>query len=119
MPHRPEQQLAGAGELAADDDPLGVEQVAEVRGRDADVAAGVRDRADAPRIPGHRLQHDVAQLEAAEVVAEFVQDGRAAGERLEAAAVPAAAERTVLADRRVAELAGDAVIARGRPGRSG
>ena len=44
---RLEQHVAGGGHAAADDDPLGVEQVAEVGDRGADVAAGVGERAPA------------------------------------------------------------------------
>ena len=109
MTEGPEQQLSGAGQLAPHDHALRVDQVAQIGRRDADVPARVRDRTDAAGVAGHRLQHHIAQLQAAEVIAQLVEDGRPAGDRLQASPVAAAAERAVLADRGVPELARDAV----------
>ena len=47
VPHRRHEDLARLTELAADDDELRIEEVAQARGGDADVPAGVRD--DPPR----------------------------------------------------------------------
>ena len=43
LAQRPEQHLAGGAQIAADDDALGVQQVAQVRDRDADRPPGVAD----------------------------------------------------------------------------
>src|SRR3954449_11577141 len=50
LTHGTEQDLAGGAHAAADDDALGIEEVAKVGHRLSSVPAGVRDRALASRV---------------------------------------------------------------------
>src|SRR3954451_4329042 len=106
LPQRPEHQLPGRPEVPADDDLLGVEEVAQRRDRRADRAAGVGDRAGAPGVALEREADGVVKGQLVAVhVAQRAEHGGRAGEGLQAAAVPAAADRSSRLDDGVAELA--------------
>lgn len=66
--------------------------------------------ANAVAVVRHRPQHHVADLRDAPGIAEALQDRGAAGDRLQASAVAAAAERPVLDDDGVPQLTGGAVV---------
>ena len=102
---RVEQQVARGGEVAADDDPLRVEQVAERRDGAADGGAGVADRPRAARVAVAGGGDHGGQGGILERAAQRGEDRLGAGEGLEAAAVAAAADRAVRGDDRVADLA--------------
>src|SRR5207249_3923571 len=58
FPQRLQQHLAGPAEHAADDDPLGVDQVAQPGDRDADLAPSVRDGTPRANVTvNHQLDH--------------------------------------------------------------
>ena len=61
LAQRLEQQVAGLGQLAADEDALGGEQVARAGDGAAEGAAGVGDDAPAADVARLRLQDDLAQ----------------------------------------------------------
>src|SRR3954447_26204005 len=63
LAQRPEQQLARGPQIAADDDLLGVEPVAQRGHRCADRAAGVDDRARAAGVALQREAHGVVERE--------------------------------------------------------
>ena len=112
LPQRLEQQVAGLGQLAADEDALGGEQVARAGDGAAEGAAGVGDDAPAADVARLRLSDDLAQGQAVAVAAaQRLEDGLGAGEGLQAAAVAAAADRAAVVDRHVADLAGGAARA--------
>src|SRR5215213_3943278 len=102
-----EQQRAGLRQLAADDEQLGVELVAEGRRRDADEARCVGDHALAGRVAAARqLDEPVDRQRVAVLAAEQVQEGVGARVRLQASPVAAPAERAVLVDEHVPDLPG-------------
>ena len=81
---RVEQEVAGAGQLAADDHPLRREQVARPRDREAERAAGVSDHALAAEVALDRHRDDAPQRDPVAV---------AAAQRLEHGLSPANASR--------------------------
>ena len=96
---------AACGQLAADEDALGREQVARARDGAAEGTAGIGDDAPAPDVARLRLEDDLAQGQAVAVAAaQRLEDGLGAGEGLQAAAVAAAADRPAVVDRHVADL---------------
>src|SRR5260370_20172785 len=103
-----EERFVGGGEVAADDDDLGVEQ-RNGSGQDAaDAPPGVTDHAEGFGVAFQGDGDDVAYI--AHVAAELLQrpdDGPAACDRLEAVGLSAAAQHASAdADRDMAELAG-------------
>src|SRR4051794_29741779 len=113
---RGEQDITGGTQIAADDHPLRIEDVAEVADRDADAAARVGDHALRKRIAGMRALDQLVHpdLLATDRV-ERARHGGGARHGLEAAAVAAAADLAVLAEERVAELARGAARAAVEP----
>src|SRR5690606_18980586 len=86
---RLEEQLAGLGELTADDDELRVDDVAHGRERGPERAARVGHEAPAARVPGQRAGDDVAQGEGSVRLADALHERDRADHGLEAAAVAA------------------------------
>src|SRR5690606_15628059 len=105
LPHRAQQQLAGARQVTADDDARRVEDAGDIGRGDADVRARLGDGADADIVAGHGPHDDVAELEPRVAGLEPLDDGVSSRDRLEASEVAAAAQRAVLDDHGVAELA--------------
>jgi hypothetical protein len=105
LPHRAQQQLAGARQVPADDDARRVEDAGDIGRGDADVRARLGDGADADIVAGHGPHDDVAELEPRVAGLEPLDDGVSSRDRLEASEVAAAAQRAVLDDHGVAELA--------------
>ena len=101
-----EQQVAGRGDPAADDDPVRRDDGDHVGDADPEIAPDLGEAVDRPDVAG------------AGPLDRLLGGGGAAGrgdlvgprEGLEAAAVPAAAPRAVRVDRLVAELAGRPVV---------
>src|SRR4051812_23488483 len=103
---RGEQDITGGTQIAADDHPLRIEDVAEISDRHADAATGVGDHACRERVAGVRALDQLVHLDP--LAAHRVERAgyrRRACHGLEAAAVAAAADLAVLAEERVAELA--------------
>ena len=98
-------------ELAADDDELGVEEVAQARGGDADVPAGVRDDPSRAAVAGVDAWSRSLSRCIPSLGGNSDSSAGPAGVGLEAAAVAAPADRSVLVDRDVPDLAGLAVDA--------
>ena len=115
LAQRVEQQVARLAQVAADDDHLGVEAGCTASAtRAADDAAGVGDHAPRSR----RRRRAPAAIMLARPSARRRGCGAAArtsagpdGERLQAAAVAAAADRALRVDQHVADLAGGAASA--------
>ena len=113
--------VARFGDAAADDDERRVEEVHHRGDRLADEAAGVRDQLEAGRVPVGGAARHIRRGEGALLVEEALQEGTAAlacgglavpseraaaGERLEAVDVPAAAhDLAVGGDLDVADVA--------------
>src|SRR5439155_19390113 len=94
--HRLEQQAAGRGQAAADDDELGVELVAQPGDHLADGAPGVGDDARARRVAlAGEGDHAV---DGQAVAPQQLEQRVGAGEGLQAATQAAAAHRAVLVD---------------------
>src|SRR6185312_13635778 len=116
------------GDAAADDDDLGIERVGQVAGEEAEVILRVAhdlahdgvveverffDHARGQRL-GVVLAHQLRNLglpALLDQLAHVALHGGARGERLDAAALAAAAARAVRQERHVADLAGDAAAA--------
>ena len=95
LAQRLEEHLAGGADAAADDDALGVDEVAEVGHGDADVAAGIGDRTRRqPGSPSERALDDVLDRRASSPrlrrSSSTIAGG--AGVGLQAAAVAAATD---------------------------
>src|SRR3954452_9187656 len=103
-----QQRIPGGAEVAADDHGGGIEVVAEVGEDAADREAGVVDDTASARIPGGDQLEQPAERQLGPVrLAQNREDGSRPGDRLEAAAVAAAADRTLRAHLDVSELACD------------
>ena len=95
-----EQDVAGERQVAADHDALGVDDVAEVRDGDAQRAPRVADQPPGRRVAlGRELEHAPGRDLLAAALRQEVCHGPGRGERLEAAAVAAAADGAVLGRR--------------------
>ncbi len=105
--NRTEQQLARGGDTAAEHDPVDADQHHSVAHANPQVPPGVAERLLRPRIPRARGGHSSLRVR----LARRGGDGTRSGERLEAAAIAAAAWRPVGDDRLMAELACGALVA--------
>ena len=106
-PDRVEQQVAGRRDPAADDDPVGRDDRDHVGDADPEVAADLGQPGQRPRVAGPgRCDRLLGRRRPA-----GRGDPVGPRERLETAAVAAAARRPVRVDRLVADLAGRAVVA--------
>src|SRR3989475_7318497 len=105
--NRTEQQLARGGDTPAEHDPVDADQHHHVAHANPQVSPGVAERLLCPRIPRARGGHSSLRVR----LARRGGDGTRSGERLEAAAIAAAAWRTIGHDRLMAELAGGPLVA--------
>ena len=115
LAHAVEQQVAGLGEVAADDEALRVEQVEHERRGAADDPAGVGDHAPAAEVALVRQAQHLGDGQVAVAAAQHLEQRAGRGGRLEAAAVAAAADGALGVDEDVAELAGHAAGAAVEP----
>ena len=101
LAHAGEQLLVGLAEVAADDDHVGVEEV-HARGQHlAERAAGLADHPHGAGVARAHEAHDVARAGGLEPdLGQPPGQRAAAGDRLEAADVAAAADDVVVARRR-------------------
>ena len=102
---RLEQHVAGLGELAADHHDVGVDEVAQVGRGDAEVVPGVEHDAAAPGVAASARATTSASVRCRGWAGASSRTG-APDQHLEAAAVAAAADGTVLVDGHVPDLAG-------------
>src|SRR2546421_9864950 len=105
--NRSEQQLARGGDTPAEHDPVDADQHHHVAHANPQVPPGVAERLLCPRIPRARGGHSSLRVR----LARRGGDGTRSGERLEAAAIAAAAWRSIWNDRLMAELAGGPLVA--------
>src|SRR5205823_4407034 len=109
-PQRLHEQIAGGAEAATDNHALRVEEIAQARGGAPDGGAGVGDHPGATEVAAlGELEHLPKVEVGAVAAAQRVDDPLLAGERLEAAAVAAAADQAVLVEDHVPDLARGAV----------
>ena len=109
-----DQRRTGWRQLAADDRRLRVERVAHRRQRLADHQACIHEHAAGAGVAVTGQTHDVPELEVRTVYRlQPLEQAMTGGQRIDAAAPPAAAHRSVVAQRRVHELAGVAGCAVG------
>ena len=107
-PDRLEQQVGrSCADAAADDDPVGRDDGDHVGDADPEVAPDLGEPVDRACVAGPRAGHGLLGRRGP----AGRRDPVGPGERLDAAAVPAAAQRPVGIDRLVADLAGRAVVA--------
>src|SRR3989454_2855375 len=105
--NRTEQQLARGGDPPAEHDPVDADQHHHVAHANPQVSPGVAERLLCPRIARARRGHSSLHV----WLARRGGDGTRSGERLEAAAIAAAAWRPIGNDRLMAELACGALVA--------
>src|SRR3989454_8492093 len=105
--NRTEEQLARGGNPPAEHDPVDADQHHLVAHANPQVSPGVAERLLCPRIPRARGGHSSLHV----WLPRRGGDGTRSGERLEAAAIAAAAWRPVGNDRLMSELAGSALAA--------
>ena len=105
--NRTEQQLARGGDTPAEHNPVDADQHHHVAHANPQVPAGVAERLLCPRIPRARGGHSCLRVR----LPRRSGDDTGSGERLEAAAIAAAAWRSIGNDRLMAELACGALVA--------
>src|SRR3989442_5016996 len=105
--NRTEQQLARGGDTPAEHNPVDADQHHHVAHANPQVPPGVAERLRAPLIPRARGGHSPLRVR----LPRRGGDRTGSGERLEAAAIAAAAWRTIGNDRLMAELAGGPLVA--------
>ena len=110
-PDRLEQRLAGPGQVATDHDDAGVEQVDDRRETPAQVHAGVLEQPRCGDVAGPGRLEDVIDRGVGQLGAHHLRDAVGGGVRLEAAAAPAPADRALLVDGEVPDLARGAACA--------
>src|SRR3954471_17715327 len=104
-----QQRIPGGAEVAADDHGGRIEGVAEVGQDAADREARVVDNPPCARIPcGDELEQAAERQLRPVGLAQHREDGRGSGDRLETAAVAAAADGPLRPHLDVSQLAGDA-----------
>src|SRR4029077_14059755 len=109
LPHGVKQDLAGSAEESADDDPFGVDEVAEARYGHSDLVAGVGEGPMAPELAGDGKLDDAGQRRHLAIQrSNELEDGRTGRHCLEAARVPAVAKGSRLIEGGVSDLAGSA-----------
>src|SRR6478735_3400241 len=105
LAHGADQQLAGLGELAADDDAMRVHGDGQAGDHRADRGAGVLDDLAAAGVAVVGEGDDVSEREAAAAGSEDLDEGGGADDGVEAAAAPAQADVALGVDLDVADLA--------------